>query len=77
MCRWDRRRFEEEVISARLENECVHVIDVPPSYEAAIKSEHYPRLSELLTLPPPTYEAACSTEKLAQTSNSADPIHHI
>lgn len=77
MCRWDRGRFEEEVIRANRSDstECVHVIDLPPAYETAIKQEYYPQLTSSLPLPP-TYEMACSIEKLAQSSSSGT-IHHI
>ncbi|XP_055305482.1 uncharacterized protein LOC129570088 isoform X2 [Sitodiplosis mosellana] len=78
MCRWDRQRYEDEVITSNRSNsiDCVHVIDLPPTYDVATKHiGNFPRLSSFLK-PPPTYEMACSTEKLAQ-STSTGTIHHI
>lgn len=74
MCRWDRRRYADEVITANHnENfECVHVIDLPPTYELATKHASNPACLK----PPPTYEMACSTDKLAQ-STSTPAINHI
>ncbi|XP_031621878.1 uncharacterized protein LOC116339918 [Contarinia nasturtii] len=78
ICAWNHRQYEEEVISAANRSnsiDCVHVIDLPPTYEVATKQGNFPALSSFLK-PPPTYEMACSTEKLAQ-SNSTGTIHHI
>lgn len=80
MCRWDRRNYEEEVIAATNRSDsidCVHVIDLPPTYDDVVAKKHgnFPRLSSFLK-PPPTYEMACSTEKLAQSS-SVGTINHI
>lgn len=76
MCRWDRQRYEEEVITANRSDsiDCVHVIDLPPSYEIATKQ--HANFSRSSFLKPPTYEYACSTEKLAQSS-STGTINHI
>lgn len=73
MCRWDRQTYEDEVITAnRTETlDCVHVIDLPPTYEAATKHQNeFTKLSSL-TKPPPTYEMACSTEKLGQSTSTS------
>lgn len=74
MCHWDRRHYDDEVITSnRNDNlECIHVIDLPPSYDTVTK--HGNNLACLK--PPPTYEMACSTEKLAQSSSTAT-INHI
>ena len=82
MCRWDRQRYEEEVITSNRTDsiDCVHVIDLPPTYES-VTTKHganLTKLSSFLNPPPPTYEMACSTEKLApSTSTSTGTIHHI
>lgn len=77
MCRWDHGAYEEETITTNHTEtlDCVHVIDLPPTYEAATKHGDLPPLSPHLK-PPPTYEMACSTEKLAQ-SCSTGTINHI
>lgn len=76
MCRWDRRCQDEEIIAAnRNDNlECIHVMDLPPSYEAVTKNVNISTLSSCLK-PPPSYEMACSTEKLAGSSTGT--INHI
>lgn len=79
VCAWNRRQYEEEVAAAANRSnsiDCVHVIDLPPTYEAATKQENFPTLSSFLK-PPPSYEMACSTEKLAQSTGSIGTIHHI
>lgn len=78
MCRWDRGRFEEEVYRANRSDstDCVHVIDLPPTYETVIKQEHHIQVESSLRQPPPTYEMACSLEKLAQSNPSAI-VQHI
>lgn len=78
MCRWNRRSYDEDVTpSNHTDNlDCVHVIDLPPSYEAATRQHNeYPKLASI-SKPPPTYEAACSTEKLSQ-STSMGIVNHI
>lgn len=72
MCRWNRRNYEEEVIAAQHSEygDCIHVIDLPPSYETVTQDTKYepPRFSSITKPPaPPTYEMAC-------TSKTADNI---
>lgn len=80
MCRWNRRAYEEEVIAAanRAEHlDCVHVIDLPPTYEAATtQNNEFPKVSASNTKPPPSYEFACRKEQLGQ-STSMSTVHHI
>lgn len=79
ICRWNRRVYEEEVIAAsRTENgNCIHVIDLPPTYEAATRQNNeFPKVSSPVTKPPPSYEFACSKEKFGESSSMAT-VHHI
>lgn len=73
MCRWNRRAYEEEasVGNSTETQSCVHVIDLPPTYEAATK------VSSSVTKPPPSYEIACSKETMSGESSSAASVHHI
>lgn len=78
LCRWNRQAYDDDVIAANhTENmDCIHVIDLPPTYEAATRQlDAYPKLSSF-TKPPPSYEIACSTEKISQNI-SMGAVNHI
>lgn len=78
MCRWDRRRFEEEINRSNRSSSIgsVHIIDLPPTYDTVVKQEIHPQVDSSLRQPPPTYEMACNIEKLAQ-NNAIGAVHHI
>lgn len=82
MCRWNRRASEEEgntTNNAEIHS-CIHVIDLPPTYEAATRQNNeFPKVSSpsLITKPPPSYEIACSKGNLGGGENSSTAIVHI
>lgn len=84
MCRWNGRRACEEDANATNNAEvhsCIHVIDLPPTYEAATRQDNeFPKVSSpaSITKPPPSYEIACSKENLGGGESSSTPtVHHI
>lgn len=87
LCRWNQRHYmDAERNEARRScdniDDCVHVIDLPPSYDAVTNDcnkEEAPRLSAFLN-PPPTYETALKIEKQSQNSATPPPpvlVQHI
>lgn len=81
LCRWNRRTEEEPNTANRVENvDCVHVIDLPPTYESVTsQNNELPKVDSSsslssITKPPPSYEIACSKEKLDQSNTT---VHHI
>lgn len=78
VCLWNQERYEEEQLNAcRLNGAAdgVHVIDLPPSYEAVTRNHSKPDESircSVAAKPPPSYEMACKIE-----SSLPNAINHI
>lgn len=84
LCRWNQRQYmDAERNEARRSfgniSDCIHVIDLPPSYDAVthdcIKHDT-PRLSSNLNQPP-NYETACNIEKQSQHNGQLPQVQHI
>lgn len=85
MCRWNRRACEEDgnATNNAEVHSCIHVIDLPPTYEAATRQNNeYPKVSSpsLITKPPPSYDeiAAKMMKNLEGGENSSTAtVQHI
>lgn len=87
MCRWNRRRYEDEVMAAQQQsnsefNDFIHVIDLPPSYDTVTQEpfKYDSPIFASIVKPPPTYEMACTSSccsKENPANSSVSMVQHI